>query len=162
MEKVFFVNTYQDYHANGSNRSYWAKFFKSLERVTNEKNKMHLYSSYNENMPIYEYFSESKGRFVRIMQYNPKNEVVESEYYDTSRFYTAWIDTRTLNINEEGESVQIPELVVCLLMTETNINKAKKLIYSWLLNADVKLTLAEIEEIYAEQGTMEAVAYHEG
>ena len=151
MEKIYFLNTYENYHANGSNRSYWSKFFKNLERELNETNKLRLYSSFNENMPIYEFYSEAKGRFVRIMQYNPKNEIVESERYTASRFYTAWIDKRTLIIKKEKRTVERPELVVCLLMTAGNIEKAGRLIRSWLLGVDDSRVREEIERIYAEQ-----------
>lgn len=151
MEKIYFLNTYENYHANGSNRSYWSKFFKHLAGVLNETNKMRLYSSFNENMPIYEYYSEAKGRYVRIMQYNPKSEIVESERYSASRFYTAWIDQRALYLKEEKKTVQRPELVVCLLMTAGNIEKAESLIRYWLLGVDDDRVREEIERIYAEQ-----------
>ena len=134
MDTIYFINTYEDFHANGTNRSYWSKFFKSLSKELNEKNKMKLYSSFNENMPIYEFYSEVKERFVRIMQYNPKNEIVVSEKYSANRFYTAWIDERALHIKEQV--VQKPELVVCLLMTARNIDRAERLIRSWLLGED--------------------------
>lgn len=155
MEKIFFLNTYENYHANGSNRAYWSKFFKYLAEELNETNKMRLYSSFNENMPIYEFFSEVKGRFVRIMQYNPKNEIVESERYSAGRFYTAWLDERTLYLKDEERTIQKPELVVCLLMTAGNIEKAEHLIRSWLLDIDDGRVKAEIERIYAEQDRMD-------
>ena len=148
MDTIYFINTYEDFHANGTNRSYWSKFFKSLSKELNEKNKMKLYSSFNENMPIYEFYSEVKERFVRIMQYNPKNEIVVSEKYSANRFYTAWIDERALHIKEQV--VQKPELVVCLLMTARNIDRAERLIRSWLLGED-EMTKKEIIKIYADQ-----------
>jgi len=152
MDTIYFINTYEDFHANGTNRSYWSKFFKSLSKELNEKNKMKLYSSFNENMPIYEFYSEVKERFVRIMQYNPKNEIVVSEKYSANRFYTAWIDERALHIKEQV--VQKPELVVCLLMTARNIDRAERLIRSWLLGED-EMTKKEIIKIYADQENMD-------
>ena len=152
MDTIYFINTYEDFHANGTNRSYWSKFFKSLSKELNEKNKMRLYSSFNENMPIYEFYSEVKERFVRIMQYNPKNEIVVSEKYSANRFYTAWIDERALHINEQV--VQKPELVVCLLMTARNIDRAERLIRSWLLGED-EMTRKEIIKIYADQESID-------
>ena len=152
MDTIYFINTYEDFHANGTNRSYWSKFFKSLSKELNEKNKMRLYSSFNENMPIYEFYSEVKERFVRIMQYNPKNEIVVSEKYSANRFYTAWIDERALHIKEQV--VQKPELVVCLLMTARNIDRAERLIRSWLLGED-EMTKKEIIKIYADQENMD-------
>ena len=152
MDTIYFINTYEDFHANGTNRSYWSKFFKSLSKELNEKNKMKLYSSFNENMPIYEFYSEVKERFVRIMQYNPKNEIVVSEKYSANRFYTAWIDERALHIKEQV--VQKPELVVCLLMTARNIDRAERLIRSWLLGED-EMTKKEIIKIYAYQENMD-------
>ena len=155
MEKILFLNTYENYHTNGANRSYWSKFFKTLVEVTGEKNKMRLNSSFNENMPIYEYYSEEKGRFVRVMQYNPKDEVIKSEKYDTSRFYTAWLDKRELYIKEDNRNVQKPELVVCLLMTAGNIDKAEKLIRIWLFGENEGRVMAEIDKIYDEQDRMD-------
>lgn len=152
MDTIYFINTYEDFHANGTNRSYWSKFFKSLSKELNEKNKMKLYSSFNENMPIYEFYSEVKERFVRIMQYNPKNEIVVSEKYSANRFYTAWIDERALHIKEQV--VQKPELVVCLLMTARNIDRAERLIRSWLLGED-EMTKKEMIKIYADQEIMD-------
>ena len=73
MERILFLKTYSDYHTNGTNRAYWAKFFKLISEELHETKKMRLYSSYNENMPIYEYYSAVKSRFVRIMQYNTEN-----------------------------------------------------------------------------------------
>lgn len=154
MEKIYFLHTYENYHVNGSNRSYWSKFFKALSLEIGEENKMRLYTSFNENLPIYEYYSEFGGRFVRIMQYNPKNKTIESERYAAGRFYTAWIDERELCIMEE-RSVQKPELVVCLLMTAGNIEKAKKLIRKWLLDMDDGRVRMEIDRIYAEQDRMD-------
>ena len=154
MEKIYFLHTYEDYHANGSNRSYWSKFFKALSVEIGEENKMKLYTSFNENMPIYEYYSGLRGRFVRIMQFNPNNEIIESERYAASRFYTAWIDERELCIKEE-RSVRTPELVVCLLMTAGNIEKAEKLIRTWLLDVDDGRVRMEIDRIYAEQDRMD-------
>lgn len=150
MEKIFFLNTYIDYHANGSNRSYWAKFFKEISEELRETNKMRLYSSFNENMPIYEYHSASKNRYVRIMQYDPQNEMIKSEQYSASRFYTAWTDERIATI----EGVKEPELVVCLLMTKTNIDKAERLIRSWLFSSDER-TNELIQGIYSEQERLE-------
>ena len=155
MEKIYFLNTYENYHANGSNRSYWSKFFKSLAGEIGEVNKMRLYTSFNENMPIYEYYSETRGRFVRIMQYNPKNEIVASERHAAGRFYTAWLDVRSLYIKEEERNIQKPELVVCLLMTAGNIEKAESLIRSWLLEVDEERTRRKIERIYAAQDRMD-------
>ena len=111
---------------------------------------MRLYSSFNENMPIYEYHSAVKNRYVRIMQYNPQNEVIESERFSANRFYTAWIDERAVSLEGEKE----PELVVCLLMTRTNIEKAERLIRTWLFGRDER-TKQLIEEIYAEQERMD-------
>lgn len=147
MEKIMFINTYRDYHANGTNRSYWAKFFKEMERYLQEKNKMSMYSSFNENMPIFEYYSETRNRFVRVMQYDPHGEMVESEKYPANRYYTAWIDERVI---EEKAMATLPELVVCLLMTETNVRKAEELIRSWLFGKD-EITREMIEKIYQEQ-----------
>lgn len=42
------------------------------------------------------------------------------------------------------------ELVVCLLMTNSNIQKAKELIRLWLFGNDEN-TAKQIERIYAEQ-----------
>ena len=151
MEKIMFINTYRDYHANGTNRSYWSKFFKVVERLLQEKNKMRMYSSFNENMPIFEYYSEARNRFVRVMQYDPHGEMVESEKYPAKRYYTAWIDERVI---EEKEMVTLPELVVCLLMTETNVKKAEELIRSWLFGKD-ETTREMIEKIYQEQEKMD-------
>ena len=150
MEKIFFLKTYTDFHTNGTNRSYWAKFFKVISEELEEAKKMRLYSSFNENMPIYEYHSAVKNRYVRIMQYNPQNEVIESERFSASRFYTAWIDERAVSLEGKKE----PELVVCLLMTRTNIEKAERLIRTWLFGRDER-TQQLIEEIYAEQERMD-------
>lgn len=141
-----FLKTYSDYHTNGTNRSYWAKFFKIISEELHETKKMRLYSSYNENMPIYEYYSVVKSRYVRIMQYNPENEMIKSETYSTNRFYTAWTDERV----SAKEGIKEPELVVCLLMTKTNITKAETLIRSWFLDSDER-TNELIQRIYAEQ-----------
>ena len=146
MEKIMFLKTYSNYHTNGTNRSYWAKFFKSISEELHETKKMRLYSSYNENMPIYEYYSAVKSRYVRIMQYNPENEMIKSEKYSANRFYTAWTDERSTEIEGQAE----PELVVCLLMTRTNIIKAETLIRSWLLGSDER-TYDLIQRIYEEQ-----------
>ncbi len=152
MDTILFIRTYEDYHANGANRSYWSKIFKSLTKELNEESKMRLYTSFNENMPIYEYYSEVKERFVRIMQYNPKDEDVLSEKYTANRYYTAWIDERALCIKEQV--VLRPELVICLLMTAQNIERSEKLIRSWLFEKD-EMTQREIEKIYAEQEKMD-------
>lgn len=150
MEKIFFLKTYSDYHTNGTNRSYWAKFFKVISEELEEAQKMRLYSSFNENMPIYEYHSIRRSRYVRIMQYDPQNEMIKEKRYSVSRFYTAWIDERSTSL--EGQKEQ--ELVVCLLMTRTNIDKAERLIRSWLFGSDER-TKQMIEGIYAEQEIMD-------
>ena len=111
---------------------------------------MRLYSSYNENMPIYEYYSAVKSRFVRIMQYNPENEMIREETYSANRFYTAWTSERETAV--EGEKK--PELVVCLLMTKTNISKAETLIRSWLFGS-AERTNELIQRIYSEQERMD-------
>lgn len=72
MEKIFFLNTYENYHTNGSNRSYWSKYFRSLSKEIGEENKMKLYSSFNEDMPIYEYYSELRERFCVLCSITPK------------------------------------------------------------------------------------------
>lgn len=110
---------------------------------------MRLYSSFNENMPIYEYYSERMQRSVRIMQYNPQNEIITSEKYKASRFYTAWIDERVLS-----EDLSVPELVVCLLMTKANIEKTEELIDSWISGHDDK-TRGMIEKVYENQERMD-------
>lgn len=156
MEKILFLNTYENYHTNGSNRSYWSKYFRSLSKEIGEENKMKLYSSFNEDMPIYEYYSELRERFVRIMQYNPKNEIVKSRRYPTSRFYTAWLDERVLCV-KENESVFKPELVVCLLMTSGNINQVKRLIRTWLSKDGAEKAIQEIiDGVYIEQNRIDA------
>lgn len=149
METIYFLKTYSDYHSNGANRSYWAKFFRQFSERLQEKNKMRLYSSFNENMPIYEYYSEKMQRSVRIMQYNPQNEIITSEKYKASRFYTAWIDERVLS-----EDLSVPELVVCLLMTKANIEKTEELIDSWISGHDDK-TRGMIEKVYENQERMD-------
>lgn len=146
MEKILFLKTYSDYHTNGANRSYWAKFFKLISEELQDTKIMRLYGSFNENMPIYEYYSTVKCKYVRIMQYNPENEMIKSETYSTNRFYTAWIDKRSATV----ESMAEPELVVCLLMTRTNIINAETLIRSWLFDRDER-TYALIQRIYEEQ-----------
>lgn len=153
MDTIYFVNTYTDYHANGSNRAYWAKFFRSIREQFGEESKIRLYSSFNENMPIYEYYSESRGRFVRIMQYNPKDEMIAEDIFPAKRFFTAWIDKRILQKND-GEERNLPELVVCLLMTKENIQKAEDLIYEWMACRDDVLN-EKIERIYQEQDKMD-------
>lgn len=151
MDSVFFINTYVDYHTNGTNRAYWAKFFRLIKEYTGDEKKMHLYSSFNENMPIYEYYSEKRSRFVRIMQYNPKNELVLEEKYPAKRLFTAWIDQRS----QPGENdVMIPELVVCLLMTWENIRKAEDLIRDWFAGRD-NIVNERIERIYEDQARMD-------
>ena len=146
MDEIMFLNTYTDFHVNGTNRSYWAKFFKEISEYLHDKNLAHLHSSFNENMPIYEYFSQVKQRFVRIMQYNPQNELIKKGRYKTYRFYTAWIDERFLN----DEILPVPELVICLLMTKRNIDNAENLIRTWLLGSDER-TYDLINKIYEEQ-----------
>ena len=152
MEKILFYKTYRDSHANGANRTYWAKFFKDISKELNEANRMHLYSSSNENMPIYEYYSSIKSRFVRIMQFNPQDEVVRSEKYPANRFYTSWIDERSISLEGRKEK----ELVVCLLMTSSNIKKAKELIRLWIFGDDDS-TAKQIERIYAEQERLDGL-----
>lgn len=148
MDTIYFVNTYIDYHANGSNRAYWAKFFRRIQEELGEESKMRLYSSFNENMPIYEYYSKTRARFVRIMQYNPKDEVIVEDKFPAKRFFTAWIDQRLLQRDEE--ELNIPELVVCLLMTKENIEKAESLIHDWMACRN-DLVNDKIERIYQEQ-----------
>lgn len=150
MEAILFLNTYRNYHTNGTNRSYWAKYFKILSEELRETNKMKLHSSFNEDMPIYEFYSESRGRYVRIMQYDPFDEVVAEEKYSASRFYTAWIDKRQL----KGSEQTAPELVVCLLMTKSNVNRAERLIRSWFFESDER-TKKQIDKIYEEQERMD-------
>ena len=152
MEKVLFYKTYSDSHTNGTNRAYWAKFFKEISKELNETNRMYLYSSFNENMPIYEYYSVVKNQYVRIMQFNPQDNVVKSERYPADRFYTAWIDERFISFEGKRER----ELVVCLLMTKSNITKAKDLIRLWLLG-DIESTVKRIESIYAEQERLDGL-----
>lgn len=152
MEKILFYKTYSDSHTNGANRTYWAKFFKIISDELNETNKIHLYSSFNENMPIYEYYSSIKGRYVRIMQFNPQDEVVKSERYPANRFYTSWIDERLISLEGRKEK----ELVVCLLMTNSNVQKAKELIRLWLFGNDEN-TAKQIERIYAEQERLDGM-----
>lgn len=145
-----FLKTYSDYHTNGANRSYWAKFFKTISKELQETNKIHLYSSYNEDMPIFEYHSAKKGRYVRIMQYNPLDEMIKSQKYPTKRFYTAWIDKR---LGTEAGMAE-PELVVCLLMTRTNITKAETLIRAWFFESESQ-TEELIKKIYNDQDRMD-------
>lgn len=150
--KDFFYKTYTDLHTNGANRTYWAKFFKDISKELNEKNRMHLYSSFNENMPIYEYYSTIKNRYVRIMQFNPQDEVVRSEKCSANRFYTSWIDERSISFEGRKEK----ELVVCLLMTDSNIKKAKELIRFWIFGDD-NSAAKQIERIYAEQERLDGL-----
>lgn len=150
MEKIMFLKSYSNYHTNGANRSYWAKFFKTISEELHETKKMRLYSSYNENMPIYEYYSTVKSRYVRIMQYNPENEMIQFETYSANRFYTAWTDERSTEVEGQTE----PELVVCLLMTRTNIIKAETLIRSWLFGSDERM-YDLIQRIYEEQDRLD-------
>jgi len=145
-EDVLFFKAYADYHTNGANRAYWAKLFNSISRRLQENRRMRLYSSFDENMPIYEFHSDVRGRFIRVMQYDPMNEVVASEKYSPRRFFTAWIDERATSI----EGVKEPELVICLLMSRANIIMAKKLIDSWLFDND-EMTKELIDRVYAEQ-----------
>ncbi len=151
-EDVLFFKAYANYHTNGANRSYWAKFFNSISKDLQEKKKMRLYSSFDENMPIYEFHSDVRARYIRIMQYDPMNEVVSSDKYSPRRFFTAWIDERTTS----REGVKEPELVVCLLMNRTNISRAKELIHSWLFCNDDR-TEELIEQVYAEQERLDKV-----
>lgn len=150
-DNIFFLKTYLDYHTNGTNRAYWAKFFLTISKELQETKRMKLYSSFDENMPIFEFYSEVKQRFVRIMQYDPQNEIIVSKKYSPNRFYTAWIDERLL-LERDGYE---PELVVCLLMTKKNIIKAERLIRSWLFETDEK-TKELIQSIYIEQEKMDA------
>ena len=99
-------------------------------------------------MPIYEYYSKTRARFVRIMQYNPKDEVIVEDKFPAKRFFTAWIDQRLLQRDEE--ELNIPELVVCLLMTKENIEKAESLIHDWMTCRN-DLVNDKIERIYQEQ-----------
>ena len=147
METVFFKNTYRDYHANGSNRAYWVKLFR---KITGEKSKINLYSSFDEDVPIYEFYSEAKGRCVRIMQYNPDNDIIREEKYSANRFFTAWIDQRVLQVED---NLTVPELVVCLLMTKTNVSMAEALLRCWLMGDD-NLTKELIQGIYRNQEEM--------
>ena len=152
MEKIFFINTYTYYFVNGANRSYWAKVFKLFSNQLHEKNRILLHSSFDENMPIYEYHSDTKKKYVRIMQFNPLSELVNLDQYSDIRYYTAWIDKRTI-LREEDSNTPLseePELVVCLLMTRANIDKAKGLIRAWLFEDDDK-TNSIIQNIYLEQ-----------
>ena len=146
MDEIMFLNTYTDFHVNGTNRSYWAKFFKEISKALHDNNLAHLHSSFNENMPIYEYYSQVRRRFVRVMQYNPDNELIRKERHKTRRFYTAWIDERFIKENVPT----VPELVVCLLMTKRNVDNAENLIRTWLLD-DPKRVTSLIENIYQEQ-----------
>lgn len=151
METIYFINTYIDYHTNGANRAYWAKFFRSIKEQTGDETKTHLFSSFNEKMPIYEYYSERRERYVRVMQYNPQNELIAEEKYPAKRLYTAWLDQRTL----PGEiDITVPELVVCLLMTWENIRKAEDLIRDWFDGHDERVK-ERIERIYEEQERMD-------
>lgn len=152
MDSIFFINTYVDYHTNGTNRAYWAKFFRSIKEEIGDEKKMHLYSSFNENMPIYEYYSENRSRFVRIMQYNPKSDLIAEEKYPVKRLFTAWIDQRSLPGEDGG--MMIPELVVCLLMTLENIRKAEDLIRDWFAGHD-NIVNERIERIYEDQEQMD-------
>lgn len=146
MEEILFLKTYTDYHVNGTNRSYWAKFFNQISEALHETNRAYLHSSFNENMPIYEYYSRRKNRFVRVMQYNPENEIINEGRFKTQRFYTAWIDKRTI---QDGLP-PVPELVVCLLMTKDNVKSAKHLIWTWMFE-DQKRVTSLIENIYQSQ-----------
>lgn len=150
METYLFVNTYDNSHTNGANRSYWSKFFKSVATELKESYKLKMHSSFNEDMPIFEYYSAIKNRFVRIMQFNPKNDTIESEIYSPSRFYTAWIGERRL----AEEEMPKQELVVCLLMSRDNIKKAKGLIRAWLFESD-EVSYSLIDEIYRAQDRMD-------
>ena len=155
MEKIYFFHTYCDYHVNGANRSYWAKFFRQIARNLHEESKLKLHSSYDEDMPIYEYYSKTKELFVRIMQYNPCSDQMDLEKYTTDRYFTAWIDERILFVDDAFDVIPTkPELVVCLLMTKTNIDKAKSLINTWLFEEEIK-TKDLIEEIYKEQDRLD-------
>lgn len=152
MEKILFYKTYSDSHTNGTNRAYWAKFFKRISEESNKANSMRLYSAFNENMPIYEYYSSVNKRYVRIMQFNPQDKVIKSKKYPTKRFYTAWIDERSMSLQGKREK----ELVVCLLMTKSNISKAKDLIRLWLFGND-DIVVKQIEQIYAEQERLDGL-----
>lgn len=101
-------------------------------------------------MPIYEYYSQVRQRFVRVMQYNPDNELIREERHKTRRFYTAWIDERSIKENVRT----VPELVVCLLMTKRNVDNAENLIRTWLLD-DPKRVTSLIENIYQEQNRLD-------
>lgn len=152
MDKIFFANTYIDYHTNGTNRAYWAKYFREIKEKLGDEYKMHLNSSFNEYMPIYEYYSDKKTRFVRIMQYNPKDDIIAEEKYPAKRFFTAWTDKRVLLLNEE--EWMKPELVVCLLMTFENLQRAIDLIHTWFFEPD-EIIEQKIERIYREQELMD-------
>lgn len=156
MNRVYFKNTYINYFVNGANRTFWAKFFKSLSHKLQEKNKLKLHSSYDENMPIYEYYSETKKKFVRIMQFNPLSSLINLSKHTAARYYTAWIDSRVFieADHQEDAGNDNPELVVCLLMTKDNIEKAKNLVYTWLFEDENK-TNCIIKEIYSEQAKMD-------
>lgn len=143
MEKIFFLNTYKDYHVNGTNRRYWEIFFNEINQAIHDTNALTLHSSFNENMPIYEYYSIKKRRFVRIMQYNPEDENVKSELIPYKCFKTAWIDEREYN----GEKHK--ELVVALLMTQDNVTIIKNLIKAWFFAPDKVGNL--IKMIYLDQ-----------
>lgn len=86
------------------------------------------------------------------MQFNPQDKVIKSKKYPTKRFYTAWIDERSMSLQGKREK----ELVVCLLMTKSNISKAKDLIRLWLFGND-DIVVKQIEQIYAEQERLDGL-----
>ena len=149
MAEIFFIDSYVDFHTNGTNRAYWAKIFRRIAERLNETNKPKLFSSFNEDMPIYEFYSITKQKSVRVMQYNPHNAMIKEEIYPTERLFTAWTDDRMLS-----ENLSVPELVVCLLMTKPNVEKAEKLINAWLFEDDEK-TESLIEKVYEAQDKMD-------
>ena len=140
-DKLLFSKTYINKRSNGSNKGYWTKYVSSIIDLKNDLVLSSSINSFDEEMPIYTYFSNKIKRGLIIYQFNPL--IINEDSPKYSKYITAWIQKRKIENNV------FSVLTIYMLTSTQNIKTSKELIKLWLLKK--RGTSELINEIYRNQ-----------
>lgn len=145
-DKIIYIKTFEQKKVYLANRAYW---YKKIKKYVNKEKKNDWYQHFSKgihneisNYPICVFYNQTLNKCIRIIQYSPNDY---NEKYKYKQYFTAWIS------EIEIDKKEVPELVICLLLTHNNGQLAEKLINLWIKNNDINLLQQEIQRIYNQQ-----------
>ncbi len=145
-DKILYAKVFVDNKTHTLNREHWLNMIKKCTSNMYDNEWNQYFPAVKENFndcdaPILLYYNHSLNKAIRIIQYDPN---VYDAKYRYNQYITAW--TSKMSIKE----LEIPELVICLLLTRNNNSDAERLIDNWLNNND-QLLDSKIKSIYNGQ-----------